>query len=120
MGQGFLIDTSTVSIYLQGRYEAETSAFIDGIVRSKLLLSFITKIELLSYNPPYSDEKVVAYKQNVIGFVGEATVIGMRDEIIEEAIRIRKTVKLKLPDAIIAATAMCMNLLCCQTMTATF
>jgi predicted nucleic acid-binding protein len=105
MGQGFLIDTSTVSIYLQGLYDAETSAFLDGIVRSKFLLSFVTKIELLSYNPPFIDEKVITYKQNITGFVSEATIVGMLDEIIEETIRIRKTIKLKLPDAIIAATA---------------
>lgn len=105
MGKGFLMDTSVVSLYLQEIYIPEITLFIDDIIKSRLLLSFVTKIELLSYNPPYSDAKVVAYKQDIVGFIGDASIIGLNDALIDETIRIRKTVKLKLPDAIIAATA---------------
>ena len=39
-------------------------------------------------------------------FVSESTIVGLQDGIIQETIRIRKSYKLKLPDALIVATAL--------------
>jgi predicted nucleic acid-binding protein len=38
-------------------------------------------------------------------FTGQSNVININDEIIEKTIKLRKSYKIKLPDAIIAATA---------------
>ncbi|MFN3849522.1 MAG: PIN domain-containing protein [Spirosomataceae bacterium] len=38
-------------------------------------------------------------------FVDESNIIGLNDEVIEKTIEIRRNVKVKLPDAIIAASA---------------
>jgi predicted nucleic acid-binding protein len=105
MGKGFLIDTSVASKYLRNDYEAHLLDFLDGIMKPKPCISFVTKIELLAYNPAFNNPEVIAYKQDFVTFVYESFVIGLNDALIDETIRIRKTVKLKLPDAIIAATA---------------
>ncbi len=39
-------------------------------------------------------------------FLGRFQVLGMEHEVIEQAVRIRKSMRLKLPDAIIYATAL--------------
>jgi len=55
-----------------------------------------------SYNPA----DIVIYQS----FVSNSTIIGIDSDIIKETIRIRKSYKLKLPDASIAATALVNNL----------
>ena len=44
--------------------------------------------------------------QLLSGFVNDLVVIGLSDEIVEQTIEIRKELKAKTPDAIIAATAL--------------
>ena len=41
----------------------------------------------------------------IVCFISRSSVIGVDNNIVQDTIRIRKTYKLKLPDAIIAATA---------------
>ena len=41
----------------------------------------------------------------ILEFMKVASVIGITDEIVDETIAIRRAYKIKLPDAIIAATA---------------
>ena len=68
-------------------------------------MSVISKIELLCWNPPH-----VAGLQKVRSFVNEAIILPLDDAIIETTIDLRKNHhKIKLPDAIIAATALCFN-----------
>ncbi len=63
-------------------------------------VSQISRIEMLSYWALTSDEEVK------IGTMLSAMTVIMLDEIIElEAIALRRRTRLKLPDAIIAATA---------------
>lgn len=50
MGQRFLIDTSIVAKYLRNEYDVIILDFIDSVVKPQPINSFITKIELLSYN----------------------------------------------------------------------
>ena len=59
-------------------------------------------IEFLGYNniSPQSE-----------AFIGLANVIEINKEIIETCIRIRKSIRINLPDAIIASTALVNNLI---------
>lgn len=106
----YLLDTSVVVKYLQQRYETNTVQKLLKVFDNEILISFITRIELLSYNPSYSNPEVIAYKENALKFVSKAQIIGIDNSIIEETIRIRKTVKTKTPDSIIAATAIIYDL----------
>ena len=101
MAERYLIDTSGVIKYLNGTFPATGLSLIDGIVDSECILSFISEIELQVWNP--TDPADIAIYQS---FVSNSTVIGIDGDIIKETIRIRKIYKIKLPDAIIAATAL--------------
>ena len=100
MGEKYLIDTCAVIKYLDEIYPAEALKFIDGVVDDISRVSFITKIELLAWNPPVPKDIIIREK-----FLAGSEILFINDEIIEKAIRIRKETKIKLPDAIIAATA---------------
>jgi predicted nucleic acid-binding protein len=100
------MDTSATSKYLDNLYPEEILVWLDSVLKDMPLISFITKMELLSYNPPFMTERIRQYKEDVQVFVSQAYMYGIEEAVIEEGIRIRKTAKIKLPDAIIAATAL--------------
>jgi predicted nucleic acid-binding protein len=100
MAKSYLIDTSAIIKYLNGSLPEAGLKFIDGIADNDSSVSFISEIELQVWNPPNASDLGV-YQL----FVYQAEVIGIDDAIIAETIRIRKSHKLKLPDALIAATA---------------
>ncbi|MBZ5544646.1 MAG: type II toxin-antitoxin system VapC family toxin [Acidobacteriia bacterium] len=64
-------------------------------------ISVISEMELLSY--PAVDEAALA---RIRDFLGEVVVIDLTEDIRELAIRLRRQHLLKLPDAIVAATAL--------------
>lgn len=59
-----------------------------------------TQIELLVWEPPNVSDLAI-YQT----FVKDSIIIGSDNDVIEQAILIRKMHNLKLPDAMIAATA---------------
>lgn len=70
------------------------------IIDEETNYSVVTRMELLSYKPatPETELKIKA-------FIDEGNEFGLTEEIIQQTIAIRRSVKIKLPDAIIAATA---------------
>ncbi|WP_353197624.1 type II toxin-antitoxin system VapC family toxin [Parapedobacter defluvii] len=100
MASGYLIDTSAVIKYLNGSFPEPALEFMDSIVDGASNLSFVSEIELQVWTPENPDDLSV-YQQ----FVLNSIVIGVDDDIIAETIRVRKSHKIKLPDALIAATA---------------
>lgn len=68
---------------------------------SKSAISVITKIEALGFRFPNYEEHEL-----LLNLINELTVIPLSDAIAEETIRIRTIHKIKLPDAIIYATAL--------------
>src|ERR1700733_5164244 len=100
MAERFLIDTSAVIKYLNETLPVNGLSFIDKIVDHESIISFVTEIELQVWNPP--DLDLLNIYQI---FVSNSTIVGINDNIIQETIRIRKSFKIKLPDALIAATA---------------
>ena len=105
MAERFLIDTSAVIKYLNETLPAKGLSLMDKIVDKESIISFIAEIELQAWSPPNPDDlKIYQF------FVSSSTVIGVDDNIIKETIKIRKSFKLKLPDALIAATAITNNM----------
>jgi predicted nucleic acid-binding protein len=68
-------------------------------------LSFITELELLS-KPNITSEETTKTK----AFINQCTVVDISPTIKRKVIEIRQKVKIKLPDAIIAASAITMGL----------
>jgi len=97
MGTDYLIDTNVIIDFSEGRLSASARDFLSEIIDKQPCISVITKLELLGFS---------AVSQPIIDFVEEATVIGLTNEIIAQTINLRKKHKIKLPDAIIAATAL--------------
>jgi len=101
MGQKYLIDTCAVIKYLDEIFPSEALLFMDDLVDEDSKVSFITKIELLVWNPP-NPEDIKVRKE----FLAGSDIQYIDDEIIDRATQIRKITNIKLPDAVIAATAM--------------
>lgn len=99
MNGKFLFDTNTIVYYLQGR--REWVSFIDGAAMPECYASVITRMELLSF-PGISSEE----EEHVRRFLADLVVIPVDDAIENMAIEIRRVARLKLPDAIVAATAL--------------
>lgn len=102
MGKEYLIDTNTVIDYLDNKLPEKTNELFEGIYSR---ISVITRMELLSW-PGANDEQTMVLNQ----FINASEVFALEEPIILKAIDIRKTFKIKLPDAIIAATAVVNNL----------
>jgi predicted nucleic acid-binding protein len=98
MGTGFLIDTNTLSDYFSEKLPENGLDFIDAIVNDNPQISIMTRIESLSFLSP----QIEIYRS----FVGYATVFDLTEDIILRTIALRRSRRIKIPDAIIAATAL--------------
>jgi len=101
----YLFDTNTV-IYFLGKIALSDNALkqIDTFCSQGQHLSIITKLELLGYH--FESEK---NEESTKNFVSSSKIYQISPEIETETIILRKTTKMKLPDAIIAATAIVNN-----------
>ncbi|MBN8720951.1 MAG: type II toxin-antitoxin system VapC family toxin [Sediminibacterium magnilacihabitans] len=102
MAGKYLMDTNAVIDYLSNKLPANASDLLD---LGELEISVITRIELLAWRN--ADKQQLAVLEE---FISNVTVWNLDEPIILKGIEVRKVNKLKLPDAIIAATALVHNL----------
>jgi len=100
MGQKYLIDTNVILDFMGGKLPVKSEYFLSEIIDDQINLSAINKIELLGFS---------YVEQILIDLVSFAVIYHIDDEIIDKTIELRKKYKIKLPDAIIAATAIVNN-----------
>lgn len=94
-GNSLFVDTNILLYLLSG------DATIAELLNEKhIYVSFVTELELLGY----AGLSAIDLKA-IQGIFQEVTIIDINAEIKKEVIALRKQYKLKLPDAIIAATA---------------
>jgi len=74
---------------------------IESIFKASFNISIITKIEFLGWKR-HTEEGFEKAKK----FIGFAKVIPLTDEIADLAISLRREGRIKLPDSVIAATAL--------------
>jgi predicted nucleic acid-binding protein len=98
MGKEYLIDTNAVIDYLDNKLPDKAAELIDGI---EAKISVITRMELLAW-PGASKKQTLILNE----FIDAVEVFNLEEPVILKAIEIRKENKTKLPDAIIAATAL--------------
>jgi len=102
MGKRYLTDTNIIIYYL-GEIQLSSKAldFIDNVFSDEKNISVITRMELLAFSFQNSaDEK------RVKEFVKSTTVFQLSSDVEKAVVKLRKNHKLKLPDAVIAATAL--------------
>ncbi len=100
MGKEYLIDSNAVIDYLMGRLPVAGMEFMNRVVNDIPKVSVITKIEVLGFET-ISQEYVILQQ-----FFNDSVIYQLSEEIVEQTINLRKNHKIKLPDAIIAATAL--------------
>lgn len=106
MGIKYLWDTNTAIYYLQQQFPPAAEKFIDELLaEAPPAISAITEIELLCWKA--ATEKDLEVLHN---FISDALIIDLEQPIKIKTADIRKQHKIKLPDAIIAATAIIYNL----------
>jgi predicted nucleic acid-binding protein len=106
MGITHLWDTNSVIYYLQQQFSPSAEKFIDTLLtKSHPSISAITEIELLCWKA--ATEKDLLVLQN---FIQDIVVFELDRPIKLKAADLRKLTRLKLPDAIIAATALVFDL----------
>lgn len=103
MGQ-YLIDNNAISNFFSGLLGKNGMDFMTKVFDQTPTISVITEIEALSWiNPDKSKEQIVKT------FVQDATVLALTPDVVAQCITIRRSRKIKTPDAIMAATAIVHN-----------
>jgi predicted nucleic acid-binding protein len=100
----YVLDTSAVLAIVKA--EKIPAALADDLRHSKNFVSVITRIELFAYPSLKTDEAA-----KIRGFLKKCRVIPLNRKVESMTIDVRRDTdpKLKLPDAIIAATALILN-----------
>lgn len=98
MGQGFLIDTNVVINVLDNQLPPTGRAFVAALPP---IISEVTRMELLGW--PNATPAQLAPVQT---FMQKAILLPINEAVILQTIAIRQSKKIKLGDAIIAATAL--------------
>ena len=99
-GHNLFLDTNIILYLLNGD---ETLAEL--LYMKQLYISVITEIELLGFNGiKPEDEKIIKE------FILQCKVININEKIKDETIRLRKKYHTKIPDCLIIATALYLDL----------
>lgn len=97
-----LWDTNSIIFFLQDLLPSSSKVFLlEELNRRKPQISIITEIELLSW-PKISKVEIGTISE----FLSNFESIGLTEEIKIVTIQLRKSTGLKIPDAVIAATAL--------------
>ena len=101
MGRSYLADSNVLIDFLMQRLPSESiELLIKSIETDRLAVSVISKIEVLGY-----DGEEHALNQ-LRALLAQMTILPLDEAITDRTIAVRKSYKIKLPDAVIAATAL--------------
>ena len=104
MEQLYLADSNTIIDYVGNKMPEKALLVLDNYFDDNLTISIISKIEVLGFNGNADELNRLA------DFIALANIIFVDDAIADKTIDLLKAYKIKLPDAIIAATAIVYNL----------
>jgi hypothetical protein len=97
MGKRYLLDTNVVLDYMGNKLPGKSKKLISEAIDKEINLSIINKIELLGFSNVDQDLK---------DFVAFSNIHSLDNSTVDKTIELRSLNKIKLPDAIIAATVM--------------
>lgn len=101
MGQGYLLDTNICLYFLNQVLTSGGFGLVStAIDQGEVALSVVSQIELLGFAFPSQSEQIITEQ-----FVADMPILSLTDTIVQQIIAIRRKHKIKLPDAMIAATA---------------
>jgi len=105
VGTNFLIDTNILIYYFDGKMQQDVKQRTEDIFEKSFKTSVISKIEFLGW-PDFSDKA----SKKADEFIANAEILTLTEKIVNTTISIKRKKKIKLPDAIIAATCLINNL----------
>lgn len=100
MGKRFLIDTNILIYYGNNQLSQKSADIIEVALLDSFNISVITKLEYLGWRK-HTEETYSA----AVEFLSNANVINLDEDIIASAIKIMRDNNIRLPDAVIASTA---------------
>ena len=101
ISEGHLFDSNILIYHINGQLDSGMELLLSRCFESPAYISTVTAMEVLSW-PGHSDESI----EMTTAFLEVFDEITIDAEIKNAAIKIRRNYRLKLPDAIIAATAL--------------
>lgn len=106
MGVKYIWDTNIVIYFLQNQFPPTLEYKIEAQLEEGIpCISAITEIELLCWRTEDNNDL-----KTLRNFINDALIIDLDKPVKYKTAEIRKKYKIKLPDAIIAATAVVYNL----------
>ena len=106
MEHKYLIDTNVISHLFSGRLPESGKKFVNEAINEELIISVVVEIEVLTYHEAPGKMPLIEE------FINLSTILPLDKAVTKKAIELRRANrKLKLGDAIIAATAMVYNLI---------
>jgi predicted nucleic acid-binding protein len=96
----YLIDTNIISKLFEGSLPAKAVELLADLSINEQYISIINRIELLSWKELKGNKL-----EDISAFIAEINELALSEDIVDRTIKIRKGMSIKLPDAIIAATA---------------
>ena len=100
-----VFDSNLLIYYLNASLSQSARKQVDDVIETGAFISVITRIEVLGWHK-HSDES----KSSAEDLLDNLTEQPLSDEIVKLCIQLRQTTSLKVPDAIIAATALYLEL----------
>jgi predicted nucleic acid-binding protein len=101
----YLLDTNILIYYFADEIPPKELETIEDIFKTSFYISVITRIEFLGWKK-HTEKGYEKAKE----FISFSKVIYLTKKIADKAINIRREYRIKLPDAVIAATASSKNL----------
>lgn len=102
---GYLFDTNILIYWWADEIPPDQVPRIEHLLKTSFNISIITRIEFLGF-PGFSGD----LKQKSRDFLSYAVVLPLTPEVAERTIVLREKHSIKVPDAIIAATALTYDL----------
>jgi len=103
MGMNMLVDSNVIIDYVSNRIPEKSAKQLDIYFNSNFSVSIISKIEVLGFNTQEYELKQLE------SFIQLSSIVYIDEAVADKTIEIRRMKRIKLPDAIIAATALVQN-----------
>ena len=104
MGTPCILDSNIAVYLIKGGLTDEVQKKLNKATELGGYLSVISKIELLGFSFPTEDTRLKTEM-----FVNQCTILPLNDNVVNKSVELRRDYKIKLPDAVIAATALVLD-----------
>jgi predicted nucleic acid-binding protein len=103
MEQEYLLDSNVIIGYLAGKIPASGMKILSEIIDKVPNISVISQIEVMRFNDTQENEAILEK------FINLSKIYPLSNNVVKHTINLCKKSNIKLPDAIIAATALIGN-----------